>query len=341
MVYIKEFLKLFKEKSDHMNPTRIEALEQAICRDYGNMAGLVVRCHNAPVFERYYHTFAPTDAAHLFSVTKSIVSLLIGIALDKGYLKSLDQRVLDFFPDYPAPAAGDTIHTVTLRHLLTMTAPYKCEAEPYEAFFSSPNWVKFALDLLGGDKPAGDFFYSPIVGTHILGGVLTSATGRSVLDFATEYLFSPLGIQVQTAALPTREAHMAWSAELKKTSSWVADSQGINTASWGLSLTPGDLANLGQLCLNGGSRNGRQVVSKAWIKDSTSVHARWNGLGYGFLWWAVDERAHSFAALGDGGNALYVDPAKDLVVAVTSLFTAEAKDPLELILSQIAPAFAD
>ncbi len=323
-----------------MDHTKLDSLDQAL-RGCPGIAGIAVRRHNELVFERYFHGFAPADAAHLFSVTKSVVSLLVGIALDRGCIQSLDQKVLDFFPDHPAPSPGDTAHTVTLRHLLTMTAPYKCETEPYEAFFASPNWVDFALDLLGGDKPAGDFFYSPIVGAHILSGILTRATGRSVLDFAAEALFSPLGIQVQTVTLPTQEAHMAWSLEEKKAPGWVADPQGIHTASWGLSLTPRDLANLGQLCLNGGRWAGREIVSKAWLDASTSLHARWNELGYGFLWWVVDPQAHSFAALGDGGNALYVNPARDLTVAVTSLFPSDGTDPIELILSQIEPVFAD
>ncbi len=103
-----------------------------------------------------------------------------------------------------------TIQGVTLKNLLTMTASYKYESEPYEEFFASDNWVKAALDLLGGEKPTGKFMYSAIIGTHILSGILVKATGQPVLDFAMEYLFTPLGINVpRNVVLGNKEEHIA------------------------------------------------------------------------------------------------------------------------------------
>jgi CubicO group peptidase (beta-lactamase class C family) len=91
------------------------------------------------------------------------------------------------------------------------------------------------------------------------------------------------------------------------------------------------------LYLNHGVWNGKQIVSSAWIDESTAVHSRSNKLNYGYLWWIIDENEHSFAALGDGGNVIYVNPAKNTVVAIASLFKPLAKDRIELIKTYIEP----
>ena len=132
----------------------------------------------------------------MFSVTKSILSALIGIAVDKGYIRSLDQKVLDFFPDYTPKRGEKTAQRVTIRDMLTMTTPFKYKSAPYTKYFSSDDWVKSALDLLGGKGEIGQFRYTPLIGPDILSGILTSVTGQSALEFAYENLFSPLGINV-------------------------------------------------------------------------------------------------------------------------------------------------
>lgn len=291
-------------------------------------------------YDQYFNGFAAQDAVHVYSVTKSIVSSLIGIAIEKGYIQSVHQKVLDFFPEYKIRPGTNTIQDVTIENLLTMTAPYRCEAEPYEAFFSSGNWVEFALDLLGGEKPAGEFLYSPIVGTHILGGILTRAAGRPVLDFAVEYLFEPLGIPTPgNVVFHTAEEQLAWYQQGKYPRGWVADEQGINTAGWGLTLRPEDLVKIGQLYLDGGAWGGRQLLPADWVSASTGAHARWGALSYGYLWWVIDEAEHSFAALGDGGNALYINGEKKLVIVITALMGEGDADPIEWIRAHIEPIF--
>lgn len=221
-----------------------------------------------------------------------------------------------------------------------MTAPYKYESEPYEEFFASDNWVKFALDLLGGEEYTGEFRYAAIIGTHILSGVLTKATGQPILDFATENLFSPLGINaMHNVVFRNEEEQIAWSTKDKHTRGWVADQQGINTAGWGLTLTPADMAKIGQLYLNGGLYGGRRVLSSKWIEESTTEKSRWGELPYGYLWWIIDEEEHTYAAMGDGGNVIYVNTKKQMVVSIASFFTPDAKDRIELIKEHIEPVF--
>ncbi|MGL6217591.1 MAG: serine hydrolase domain-containing protein, partial [Lacrimispora sphenoides] len=169
-----------------MNQEKMKELEKTINSDYSNIVGILVQKNGIKLYENYFNGYTADNAVHVFSVTKSVFSALIGIAIDKGFIKSADQKVLDFFPDYAVKSGEKTIQGITLKNLLTMTAPYKYKSEPYEEFFASDNWVDAALDLLGGEKHTGEFMYSPIIGTHILSGILVKATGQPVLDFAAE-----------------------------------------------------------------------------------------------------------------------------------------------------------
>jgi CubicO group peptidase (beta-lactamase class C family) len=322
-----------------MTQQTIQEFEAEVRSQYGNVAGMIVQKRGQTLYEGYFNGRTAKHAAHLFSVTKSVFSLLFGIAVDLGKIGSIDQKVLDFFPEYRIPAGEQTIQNVTIRHLLTMTAPYKYEKEPYERFFTSPNPIQDALDLLGGDKPIGVFNYSAIGGTHMLSGILARATGQSALEFATEHLFAPLGIApMQPITLHSAEEHFAVMND-RNTRGWVADPQGNNFASWGLFLTPREMARIGQLCLQGGVWNGERVVSEQWIAQSTREQSHWGELAYGYLWWVLDE--DRFAALGDGGNVIYGNTRNGMVIAIASLFAPDAKDRIEWILSQIEPMFDD
>ncbi|SET96436.1 serine hydrolase domain-containing protein [Lacrimispora sphenoides] len=324
-----------------MNQEKMKEIEKTINSDYSNIAGILVQKNGIKLYENYFNGYTADNAVHVFSVTKSVFSALIGIAIDKGLIKSADQKVLDFFPDYAVKASEKTIQGITLKNLLTMTAPYKYKSEPYEEFFASDNWVNSALDLLGGEKHTGEFMYSPIIGTHILSGILVKATGQPVLDFAAEHLFSPLGIKVtHNVVLRNKEEHIAVMND-KNTSGWVVDPQGINTASWGLFLTPEDMAKIGQLYLNGGKWENKQIISEKWIEESTKEHIRLDRLSYGYLWWIFDNKEPVYAALGDGGNVIYINTKKKMVVSIASLFMPDAKDRIGLIMECIEPIFED
>ena len=313
---------------NHLNTT---ALESAILSDYSNIAGIVVQQNGTVLYENSFNGYTADTAFHVFSVTKSVLSILIGIAIDKGLIESLDQKVLDFFPEYTPKRGEKTAQLVTLRDMMTMTAPFKYKSAPYTKYFSSESWVKSALDLLGGKGEIGDFRYTPLIGPDILSGILTRVTGLSVLEFAQENLFIPLRIDVsERIVFESKEEQLSIMKD-HHGSGWVADPQGINTAGWGLFLRPGEMAKIGKLLLNRGIWDGRQIVSSEWVDESTAPHSRWGELQYGYLWWIIDEEARSFAALGDGGNAIYVNPAKNLVVAIASLFKPTAKDRIEFI----------
>ena len=326
-----------------MNQKSVNELEQIISRDYPNTASIIVQKNGVNMFETYFGGYTANTAFHVFSVSKSIISALIGIAVEKGYIGDIGQKVLDFFPDYTPKRGEKTAQRVTIRDMLTMTAPFKYKSAPYTKYFTSEDWVKSALDLLGGKGEIGSFRYTPLIGPDIFSGILTKATGQSVLRFANENLFSPVGINVpQTVVFHSKEEQLLIMKDHHE-SGWVADPKGTNTAGWGLFLKPTDMAKIGQLYLNRGTWDGKQILSAEWIAESTRVQSRWKelNLSYGYLWWIIDEKEHSFAAMGDGGNVIYVNPAKKLVVVIASLFKPNAKDRIELIKKQIEPIFDD
>lgn len=270
-----------------MNQEQILELEKTINSDYNNIAGIVVLKDGETVYESYFNDCNAASTIHVYSVTKSIISILMGIAIDKGYIKNIKQKVLDFFPDYTVKKGEKTLELITLEHLLTMTAPYKYSfVPPYIKYFTSDDWVKFSLDLLGGKGKIGKFKYAPLIGPDILSGILVKATGQSVLDFARENLFSPLGITVASnVVFHNKEEQLAFN-KATNISGWVADPTGVNTAGWGLTLTAMDMAKIGQLYLNDGIWEGKQIVSAEWINESTKEHSRWkkHNLPYGYLW---------------------------------------------------------
>lgn len=325
-----------------MEQEKITDLEQMICREYGNIVGIAVQKDGKMAYEAYYNGSTGEHAIHVFSVTKSVFSALIGIAIDKGHLQSVHQKVLEFFPDYTVKRGEKTIQRVTIRDILTMTAPYKYKSAPYTKYFSSDSWVKAALDLLGGKGEIGDFRYAPLIGPDILSGILAKATGCSALTFARKNLFAPLGISVdRNVVFRSKKEQLAIMMKENHIRGWVADPQGINTAGWGLFLTPGEMARFGQLYLNHGTWGGKQIVSSGWVDESTREHSRWDELKYGYLWWVIDPKERSYAAMGDGGNVIYVNPEKNLVIAIASRFLPHPKDRIELIKEVLEPMFED
>lgn len=313
----------------------LSGLDTLIHSEYGNTGAIIIVKNGNLIYESYYNGYSPVDPFHVASVTKSILSAVVGIALERGLLKSIDQKVPDFFPEYPTAGADRHKREVTVRHLLTMTAPYSYEQEPFQELCMSPDWTAFALDLLGGSEAPGAFRYST-AGAHLLSAIVTRCTGKNACEFANEFLFGPAGMKLLPNLSITAadcEAFLYGRPE----SGWVTDPAGNSAGGWGLTLIPRDMARFGLLYLNRGRSGGRQIISEKWIDDSTAM----NPNHYGYLWWLPEvgpRAARSFAALGDGGNVIYCLPEKELVVVIASQFMMNPGDRLALIQNVILPA---
>lgn len=310
--------------------------ESNICQIYAVKDGRTA-------YEDCWHGFSVHDAVNVMSVTKGVISLLTGIAAGKGYIRDLDQKVLDFFPDYQVKRGEKTIYDVTVRHLLTMTAPYKYRSEPWKKVCTSDDWTKAALDLLGGRSGiTGEFKYATL-GIQILSGIIENSTGEQCIDFANKNLFTPLGI-------PEHKIHGDSSKEdqfdflmnrTPRDNEWYSDPRNTVTAGWGLCLSARDLAVIGEMVLGGGVYNGRRIIHESYLDDMTVPHVKlgrmFGNMSYGYLWYKPYEDRNVFAAIGDGGNVIYVNKDRNISAGVTGTFKPGIFDRVEFIEKHILP----
>ncbi len=322
-----------------MRRNMIPELDKALKSQYSSINGLVVVRRGYIVFERYNNGYSLEDTHNVASVTKSVTSALIGIAIDAGYIKSVDQKVLNFFPEY-VPGAGDIQkRALTIRHLLTMTSPFAWKTgargkEPLDRLRRQRDWVRHILNLPGRNRQLGKFQYCSGC-SHLLSAIITRTTGRCAREFANERLFRFIGIN----EIPDHEMKSFQKDEVfgKNVTGWVKDPSGNTTGGWGLTITPRDMARFGFLYLNRGLWENTRIVSEAWVDESTAL----NPNGYGYQWWLRGkDNDFTYSAAGSGGNHIYCIPGKDLVVAIASRIAGRTRDRWLLLEKCIIPAIA-
>lgn len=249
-------------------------------------------------------TFYPYDGQTVHdvaSVTKSVMTTLIGIAVDQGQL-NLDDKMVSFFPDRSIANLDARKEAITVRHLVSMTSGLRCVRDGMEGstvieMEKSPDYVQFALDLPMAYEPGSTFVYcSPAI--SLLSPILQQATGMSTLAFAQQYLFEPLGI------------HDVY---------WETDPQG-NYNGWGdLSLHPHDMAKLGLLFLQEGRWDDQQIVSRHWVEEASTAQSETPGEEdpYGYGWWLTQDLEGVYRADGRNGQFIYILPGWNMVLVTT------------------------
>jgi len=250
------------------------------------------------VHEKYYNGYNREQINHICSVTKTIISALIGIAIEKKYIKSVDQKVLDFFPDFKPKSSDYLMRALTIRHFLTMTTGFLWNSKAHEPmirrFLNQKDWIDFILNLPIKDKRFGRFQYNS-ANSHLLSAIITKISNKSAQEFAEKYLFNPIGISINIK--------------------WMTDPQGINIGGYGLKLKPRDMAKFGFLYINQGIWNNRQVIPKEWIVESLQNY----GQGYGYHVWITQIKGfNAFMAAGYGGQYIACFPKLDLIIIITS-----------------------
>lgn len=312
-----------------------------------NICQIVAYKDNENVYSACWNDYKKDDCTHIMSATKSVMSLLIGIALDKGQIGSVDDKVLDYFPDYKVKRGEKTIYDITIKHLLTMRAPYKCKGDPWTKVCSSDNWTYSALDFLGGRKGLTDEFTYQTVCLHILSGILYKATNMKTVDYANAYLFEPLGIKKHINYLAeTAEEHKQFTiGKLPKGNIWFCDTDGLGTPGYGLCMSAEDMAKIGLLCLNKGRYDNKQIVSSKWIEEMTRSrtveNSNFRGMEYGYLWWIIDSKKKIYAAIGNSGNVIYINPEKNIVISVSSYFKPTIFDRVDFIQEYVEPFISE
>ena len=308
-------------ESAGLSPAHLQVLEEKISSgEFKKITSVLIARHGKLVYENYPVDSNPDTLRNTRSATKTVASILAGIAIDKGLLSGVDAKVLSFFPDKkPVDNPDPRKEKMTLEDLLTMSSLLECDDSNQfsrgneERMYLIEDWAKFTLDLpVKGfpgwstkpeDSKYGRSFSYCTAGAATVGLLLERATKTTLADFARTNLFNPSSID---------------SVE------WQYTPLGSASTAGGLSLRGRDLLKLGQLYLNNGKWNGKQIVSEKWVQQSTKPHVQVDEeTEYGYFWWLKNygperQRARAYCMLGNGGNKVCVFPQLDMTVVITS-----------------------
>jgi CubicO group peptidase (beta-lactamase class C family) len=277
--------------------------------------GLLVIKNGYLVAEEYFNEGSIDQLSGRQSSTKSFTSALVGIALEQGCLQSVDQKMMDFLPEYADEITDPRKKQITIEHLLQMRGGYADEemtSNYFEIMFFQDNWhfVPHLVDFPLTSDPGTEFQYSNLA-SHLLGVIVTRACGADLESFAQEQLFSPMNAQV---------------------GGWQVDDDGYNWGFGEIYLTARDMAKFGQLYLDDGVYAGQQIISSDWVEASlqryserivrgwlTPRYGSFRDRGYGYQWWSSRAGAHYFYhASGHGGNYIILLPGLDMVIVTTA-----------------------
>ena len=323
-----------------------KAIDRIHDNTYQNVHSILIVKDGKLVFEEYFSGYTwnydddqfrgervdfGADTIHnLASVTKSFTSALVGMAIDQGFIRGVDQKVFAFFPDY-VHLSDERKDNITLEHLLTMTSglawnemqlPYSDTSNDLVQLFIVSDPIEYILAKPVANLPGTTWYYNG-GGTNLLGEVIRNTTGLRMDDFAEKHLFAPLGITNYE---------------------WDHINPDMIHASGNLKLRPRDMAKLGYLFLNGGLWHGERIVSEAWIEASTTEHVSLPPAdGYGYQWWrktydSGSTSVDAFYAAGWGGQRIMVFPSLDMVVVSTGGNYVEQEPVDEIITRHILPA---
>jgi CubicO group peptidase (beta-lactamase class C family) len=331
-------------KSVGMDQDRLDALVSKIRkRQIADLNGVVVIRHGYKVMEEYANGSSANQVHEMQSVTKSVTSLLVGIAIDQGRIGGVNTKLLSYFPEYTDIHNMDARkQSVTLESILSMRSGVNFYEDPYpgspldQLNSSTGDWLRIFLDQPMNAAPDELWQYNS-GGVISLGGVIYNTTHVSADQFANQYLFQPLGINLTY-----------W---------FKGNPNGLPHMGGGLSLRAQDLARIGYLVLRRGKWNGQQIVSEKWISESTAHLVRrprsfFNHVpDYGYLWWLfpLDNVSSDgwdndiITASGAKGQWLFIVPKYDLVVAATSNSATGQGfiDPLYFLYSDIIPSIVE
>ena len=288
-----------------------ELIRSILNKRFKNIHSIVLVKNGKLVLDEYFYGYDRNTKHQLHSVSKSITSILLGIAIDQGMVQGVDEKVYQFFPEYKGTRWIDQKYDIDVENVLTMSAGIDWDEQSHRltdrrndivAAIYSDDWLQYVLDKRQIEPPGKRFNYSGGLNL-LLGGIIQHSSDMYADKFAEKYLFGPLGISDYR---------------------WHRHPDGTINTQGGLSLRPRDMAKIGYLFLKGGRWHGRQIVSQNWVSESTRTHIpAYFGLGYGYQWYRGQttvnrEVFETFFAWGRGGQCIFVIPEFDLVAVFTS-----------------------
>ena len=321
-----------KAEEQNIDGVKLEKAFQAARQD-GGVSALLIARNNVVVCEELFHAGIVDTNQNIRSITKSVLSMLTGMALEQNLLDSVDQKIAPFMQKISE--AYESRHAdLTIRHLLTMSSGFPwseldASATDYGKWASAANQVDYVLSL-PFIHPIGQTFTYNSGASHLLSVILTEVSGKTTREFANRYLFDPLDISPGT---------------------WSKDKQDYYNGSSTLRLGPHALLKIGLLFMNGGRYNGQQLVSEEWVSLSTQNHITTNnavpfGPGYGFLWWTGSQNGHDYYfANGWGGQFIVNVPNLSLTVVAQSNWNMGNRpahqqwfNTINIIMTEVLPA---
>ena len=278
--------------------------------------GLLVIKNGYLIAEGYFNEGSADQLSGRQSTTKSFTSALVGIALDQGYLSSVDQKMLDFFPEFAGQINDPRKEQITIQDLLHMRAGYPDEERtpPYlEIMFFRDNWhwLPHLVDFPLTSDPGKKFQYSNLT-SHLLGAIVARESDTDLMSYAQENLFTPIGAEV---------------------GDWSRDADNYNMGALEIYVTARDMAKFGLLYINEGEYEGNQVLSAEWVRESlqrysekikvgewiSSRYGCFRDIGYGYQWWSARVGDHHFDyAAGHGGNYIVLLHELDMIIVTTA-----------------------
>ena len=298
-----------------------KALQDAL--DAGlQLDSLLVIRNGRLVGEVYFPGSSASRQHKVFSITKSVISLLIGEAIAQGQLPGTGQSIWDYFPSQGVQNWDERKAALTIEHLLTMTSGLAWDEGQIAGMTSGRDWAGFVLDLPMAADPGTTFNYCSGC-THLLSAILEQATGQSAEAYARQVLFGPMGIEAFT---------------------WAADPQGHSTGGWGLEMRSRDLARLGLLALNQGAWNGRQLIPAEWVQTASRPHVEQTDYpedAYGYLWWTSQPGISTdywYEARGLYAQRIIVVPERQLIVVTTASAQDMPRNIHRMVIEGIVPA---
>lgn len=324
------------EIADSIAPVNTQILDEAFvqAQQIQNIKSLVV-FHNGSIIKEGFFNGGGADVPHdVRSVTKSVMGLLIGIAIEKGFIPSIDQTIGGYLSPLIQNLSTEKAN-ITIRHLLTMSSGFEWDEYTsnagYNNWISSPNQVQYLFDKELVTQPGQIFNYNSAA-LHLLSVILSIATNMQTLDFANQYLFEPLEIGERN---------------------WSIDKQGFNNGGAGLKITPHDMIKIGQLILDGGLYKGDRIISFQWIDEILGSKISTNNInpfanGYSYCFWTGQNSDGQYVfANGYGGQFIVIIPNLNLVVVATNQWSGVVSTvaneqwyrTLDLIMSQVLAAF--
>ncbi len=265
-----------------------------------SLSSLLIHKEGRLIIEDYFQEMDADQAVNIKSASKSIMSLLIGIALDRGILQSITQPIQEFFPEYMNSETDPAKLAITIEDLLTMRAGLKSTSfYNYSRWVNSRNWVRYVLEQPLVEEPGGQMIYST-GSSHLLSVILTKASGMTTREFARRYLFDPLDIELET---------------------WYRDPQGYYTGGNNMFMKPSDMIKIGQMVLNGGVYEGKRIVPEQWLLKSLKTYTQSDHSSnyYGYMWWKQEIGGYqALFACGYGGQYIFMFPELESIVVMTS-----------------------